>query len=323
MGIYLFTGKDESMVRTAVHDLVTQLVGDADPTLMVDDFDDPDYELAAVVDAAQTLPFLTPGRVVIARSLGRFTEAQVEPLLGYLTDPLPSTDVVLVGGGGQLPKVLSTAVTAAGGHQMKVDLPKPGERKLWVAERFAEFNLRLDTRAADRVAAWLGEDLGRLDGIIGTMVSIHGAGSKIRIDDVEPFLGEAGGVPPWDLTNAIDDGRTTESLALLERMLSAGERHPLQVMAILHQRYAKLARLDGADAATEAEVARIAGVKSGYQARRTLGTFNALGGDGVRRALELLAAADLDLRGASALDGAMVLEILVARLSRLRPATRR
>lgn len=323
MGVYLYTGKDESLLRTAVHDLVTQLVGDADRTLMVDDFDDPEYELPAVIDAAQTLPFLTPGRVVIARAIGRFNEGQIEPLLGYLANPLPTTELIVVGGGGTMPKSLAAAVTAAGGHQTEVGLPKTGERKLWVAERFAEFDLRIESRAAERVASWLGEDLGRLDGIIGTMVSIHGLGTKIGIDDVEPFLGEAGGIPPWELTNAIDAGRTTEALALLERMMSAGERHPLVVMAILHQHYTGLAKLDGAEVTTEADVARIARVKPGYPAKKKLGTFNALGSDGVRRAVDLLAAADLDLRGASALEPEMVMEILVARLSRLRPATRR
>jgi DNA polymerase-3 subunit delta len=39
----------------------------------------------------------------------------------------------------------------------------------------------------------------------------------------------------------------------------------------------------------------------------------------VRRAVGLLAAADLDLRGATDLDSEMVMEVLVARLSRLSP----
>ena len=69
MAIYLLTGDDESLVRTAVADLVHQLVGDGDRSMMVDEFDDDEYELRVVVDAAQTPPFLTDKRVVVARNI--------------------------------------------------------------------------------------------------------------------------------------------------------------------------------------------------------------------------------------------------------------
>ena len=37
---------------------------------MVDDFDGEEYELRSVVDAAQTAPFLTDTRIVVARGVG-------------------------------------------------------------------------------------------------------------------------------------------------------------------------------------------------------------------------------------------------------------
>ena len=61
---------DPDLVRTAVADLVHELVGDGDRSMMVDEFDDDEYELRLVVDAAQTPPFLTDKRVVVARDVG-------------------------------------------------------------------------------------------------------------------------------------------------------------------------------------------------------------------------------------------------------------
>jgi DNA polymerase-3 subunit delta len=136
-------------------------------------------------------------------------------------------------------------------------------------------------------------------------------------EQIEPFLGEAGGVPPWDLTDAIDGGRTSRALELLGRMLGAGERHPLQVMAILQGHYGKLATLDGRELRTEADAAAALGIKPGYPARKALEQARRLGGGSIRRAIDLLAAADLDLRGRRDLDSTLVIEILVARLSRL------
>ena len=48
-----------------------------------------------------------------------------------------------------------------------------------------------------------------------------GAG-PLEPDDIEPFLGEAGSVPPWELTDAIDEGRVAESVDKLRRMLGGG-----------------------------------------------------------------------------------------------------
>jgi DNA polymerase-3 subunit delta len=109
---------------------------------------------------------------------------------------------------------------------------------------------------------------------------------------------------------------------MMSRMINGGERHPLQIMAILHAHYVKLARLDGVDARGEADAARAMGIKPGFPAKKALGNYQRLGGAGVKRAIGLLAAADLDLRGATDLDPDIVMDVLVARLSRLAPARR-
>lgn len=318
MGVHLLTGDDESILRAKVHDLVGELVGDGDRSLMVEEYEGDEYELRVVVDAAQTMPFLTDRRIVVAREIGRFTADEVAPLLRYLESPLESTELVLVAGGGRLPKKLTDGVAAAGGRVIDTNPPrKASDRQGWVRARAEERGLRLDGQAASRIADQLGEDVGRLDGILGVLRSTYGEGAKLTTSDVEPFLGEGGGVPPWDFTDAIDAGDTSTALDLMNRMIHGGERHPLQVMAILHGHYAKLARLDGADARSDHEAAEAMGIKPGFPARKALGNYRRLGGGGVRRAIELLAKADLDLRGDTDLEPEMVMEILVARLSRL------
>lgn len=323
MAVHLITGDDESLVRSKAHDLVAQLVGDGDRSLMVDEFDGEEYEIRSVVDAAQTMPFLTDRRVVVARGVGRFGADEVSSLVGYLGDPLDSTHLVLIAGGGRLPKSLVDAVARSGGHVTDANPPrKAGDRPSWVRAEAEERGVRLDVPAAARIADQLGDDMGRLEGVIAVLRSTFGEGVKIGTADVEPFLGEAGGVPPWDFTDAIDAGQTAKALTMLRRMIHGGERHPLQVMAILHGHYTKLARLDGVDARTDTDAAVAMGIKAGYPAKKALTNYRRLGGSGVQRAIQLLADADLDLRGDTDLDAETVVEVLVARLSRLGPARR-
>ena len=318
MGIHLLTGDDESILRSKAHDLVAQLVGDGDRSLMVDEFDGEEYELREAVDAAQTMPFLTDKRVVVARGVGRFNTDDLAPLLGYLDNPLDSTDLVLIGGGGRLAKKLTDGVKASGGVVTSTSAPnRPKDRQMWVRTEAEERGVRLDGAAAARIADQLGEDVGRLDGILSVIASTYGEGVKISVGDVEPFLGEAGGVPPWDFTDAVDAGKTGQALSLMARMIHGGERHPLQIMAILHNHYAKLARLDGVEARSDADAAAAMGIKPGYPAKKALANYRRLAGGGVQRALALLAAADVDLRGETDLEPELVMEVLVARLSRL------
>ncbi|MEI7548661.1 MAG: DNA polymerase III subunit delta [Actinomycetota bacterium] len=324
MACFLITGDDESLMLSAIGDLVKKLVGDGDRTMMVDDFDGDDFEMRVVVDSAQTPPFLTDKRVVVARGVGRFNADEVAPLVAYLGDPLPSTDLVLVAGGGRVPKPLTDALKKAGGTTIDTAPPSRGrERSGWFDEQIRAAGLKLDGQAVQLLTTWLGEDAGRVQGILETLLATYGADTTLRIADVAPFLGDAGGVPPWDLTDAIDRGDTTLSLQLLQRMMRAGERHPLQVMSILHSHYTKLLALDGANARDEASAAAAMGIKPGFPARKAFDQYRKLGGGAVSRAIGLLAQADLDLRGAKEWPEELVMEVLVARLSRLAGPARR
>ena len=317
---HLITGDDESLVLSAIGELVKELVGDGDRSLMVDDFDGEEYELRSVVDAAQTAPFLTDRRVVVARGMGRFAVGDVAPLIAYLADPLPSTALVLVGGGGRLPKALTDALKQA--KATIVDTAPPSrahERSGWFEEQITAAGLRLDAQAVQLLTGWLGEDAGRLQGVIETLLAAFGGTTLLRSNDIEPFLGEAGGIPPWDLTDAIDSGDATKSLRALHRMIGAGDRHPLQVMSILHGHYVKLLALDGSGARDETSAAAAMGIKPGYPAKKALDHYRKIGGAQVNRAISLLAQADLDLRGAKEWPDELVMEVLVARLARLSP----
>lgn len=315
MTVQLIHGEDSGLLQSAVIDVVHELVGDGDRSLMVDEFDGEGYPIAGVVDAAQTPPFLSDRRVVVARDLEQFKAADLGPLVAYLADPLDSTDLVLVA--AKAPKALVDAVKAAGGLVTSTAAPAKKGRADWVEQHVEDAGLRLDAGAIHLLADWLGEDAGRLSGVLDTLESTFGTGRTLRPDDISPFLGEAGDVPPWDLTDAIDRGNASLAISLLHRMMHAGGRHPLQIMSILHNHYVRLLRLDGAGTRDPAAVSALLGTKPGYPTQKVMDLSRALGAGAAKRAIELLAQADLDLRGYRDWPDSLVMEVLVARLCRL------
>ena len=318
---YLVRGDDATLVSEAVKQLVHELVGDADIGLVVEDIggDDPETVIAATVDAAQTPPFLTDHRVVVLREVGRFKTDEVSPLVAYLDAPLESSTVVLVGGGGQISQKLSGAVKKVG-HIVDAGVPRQRQqREAWWADRMRSASVKLDKDAAALVAGHLGEDVGRLGALLEVLEAVHGEGAHLTEDDVSPFLGEAGGVAPWDLTDAIDAGRISDAIDLVRRMMAGGGRHPLQILATLHGHVSRLLRLDGAGLRDKREAAQALGLdaKQEWRAERLLGHVRRMGSERIADAVRLLAQADLDLKGAREIPPEAVMEILVARLARL------
>lgn len=313
---YLVRGQDEVAVGDAVRSLVAELVGDRDASLVVEDLNGDDYELRAVVDAAQTPPFLGDRRVVLARGVGRFSTADVAPLVAYLGDPLPTTALVLVGGGGQLARSLVDGVRKVG-HVVDADVPGGRGRSAWLAARLKDGPVKLDAAAAGLVGEHLGEDLSRLPNILETLASAYGNGARLGVEEVGPFLGQAGSVAPWELTDAIDRGETTVALDTLRRMLTAGGRHPLVIMATLHNHYARMLRLDGAQEVTDerSAAATLGLTGSTFPARKALLQSKKLGSAGIARAIVLLADADLAIKGTIDWPQELILEVLVARLA--------
>ncbi len=289
---------------------------------LVDLFGD-EGDVARAVESASTPPMFSSRRVVVLRDVGRFAADEVEPLLDYLAGPSPDTTLIVVGGGGTVPKKLVDALKRCG---EVIDSAVPGgkARQGWLVDRLADAPVRLEQRAAMHLGEHLGEDLGRIDQILAVLAAVYGEGARVTTDQLEPFLGAAGASAPWDLTDAIDNGDVARALGQLRRLVASGERHPLQVMATLQLHYGRMLRLDGARISDERAAADALGITgSTFPAKKALTQAQRLGHGGITKAITLLAEADLDLRGRRDIPGPIVLEVLIARLARLRPPASR
>lgn len=311
---YLVAGDDESLVRDAARDLLAELAGEGPAGLVAEEFPAGE-DVSGLLDALVTPPFLADRRVVVARDVGSLTVEGAARVAEALADPLPTTTAVLVGGGGRTSSKLVDAVKKVG-RVVDAGVPSGRARAAWLADRLRSAPVALDAAAAARLAAHLGDDLGRLGALLGAVAATYGEGARVGVAELEPFLGEAGAVAPWDLTDAIDRGDAEAALVALHRLLGAGERHPLQVMATLSRHFGAVLRLSGSGAKDSAAAARLTGLAA-FPAKKALDQARRLGPAGVARAVALLGDADLDLRGASPWPPELVAEVLVARLCRL------
>jgi DNA polymerase III delta subunit len=267
---------------------------------------------------------MTATRVVAVRDIGHLAAAQAQWIARWIEDPLPGVHLVLVAGGGRTPAALDKACKA----HAEIAKPATEETSAVLDLELRGAHLRLAPDAVARVTAHLGEDAGRVPELVELWASAYGDDAVLDLDDVEQYLGELGTAGPFELANAIDRGDVPRALEVLHRFLTATSgksmkpMHPMQVVAMLSGHYRRLLALDDPAIATKEQAGEVLGQKPAA-ARFRLDAARNLGTGGLREAFRLLAQAELDLRGETALDERTVTEVLVARLAALsRRATR-
>jgi DNA polymerase-3 subunit delta len=335
MSVHLVKGADPILRDDATEQLVGELLAGQDRSLAVEEFTIPgrvateaeeggaEARLAAVdavLNAVFTLPFMTERRVVVVREVGNLTKDEAAPLVAYFQDPTPSTELVLVAGGGTIAKSLDDAVKQTG----SVHAPSSEKAVDVLSSELDAAGLHLRADAAAAIVAHVGGDAGLLPSIVETLAAAFGAGADLSLDDVTPYVGSEGKIPTWDLTNALENGDIPGSLEVLRRLLTVTSptqpkpMHPLQVLAMLHGHYRRLLRLDDpAITSNEQAAAALGGRTNPRSAGFRLRQARTLGTDGLRQAFDHLARADVDLKGGRAIPPEAVMEVLVARLAQI------
>ncbi len=319
---YLVQGGDASLRDRAVQRLVDELLEGQDRTLALEDHaltDDDTEAFAAVTNALQSPPFMTAYRVVVVRDIGQASTEQAQWLAGWIAEPLDSARLVLVVGEGRTPAPIDKAVKAHG------EVVKPVTEKTadLLSGELKGAKVKLAPAASQAVVDHFGEDAGRVPELVALLGSTYGEGATLDLADVEVYLGDVGTAGNFDLTNAIDKGDVAGALDTLNRMLSATSAqqqkpvHPMQIMGMLSSSYRKLLRLDDPAIVTKEQAALALDMKSVAGARFRLDAAKRLGTPGLKEAIDLLARAELDLRGEGGLDERTVIEVLVARLAAL------
>ncbi len=326
-------GTDATMVYDTVRTVVEGALGDLDPTVALEDFTARDSSTgesstARLLDALYTPAMLVERRVVVVRDAQYLTADEVKALLGWMSSPTPETVLVAAVVGAKSNKLVKAADDV-------VDVNvgnRQADRLEFVASKFAQYRVSVDRSVVSAVLDRVGDDLARVDSLARTLRAIYGT-SPLTIAHIEPYLGDPGGVPEWDLTDAIDAGDASRAITVARRMLDSKGRAGLQIVNLLQRHFLRLARLSGAPIRNADEAATLLGIKS-FPAGKALAAARRLGDVRVVEAIRLITRADLDLKGgvtfgssddATAADvtDLMVIEVLVARLARLTASARR
>jgi DNA polymerase-3 subunit delta len=323
------------MVYDALHNVIDSALGELDPSFALQDFTAKDVTTSGVesvvprvLEALNTPPFLVERRVVVVRDAQSLVAEEIGALSDWMSAPAPGIVLVLAIVGTKTHKLVK-----ASSEVIEVNVgSRSSERVSFVETKLAEYRVGVDHATAQRIAEQVGDDVARVDALARSLQAIYGS-APLNFSHIEPYLGDAGDVPEWDLTDAIDRGDSTRSIVVARRILDSKGRAGLQIVNMLQRHYLRMARLEGSGARGADEAAALLGIKS-FPAGKSLQMSQRLGAARISTAVHWITEADAALKGAVSYGGKdlntdmdatelTVIEILVARLARMTLGTRR
>jgi DNA polymerase-3 subunit delta len=328
-------GTDATMVYDAVHNTVATALGDLDPSFALQDFTAKDVTLTSgesalprIMEALNTPPFLVERRVVVVRDAQLLVANEVAELTAWMAQPAPGAVLIVAVVGAKSNKLVKAAQEV-----LEVNVgSRIADRVAFVKSKMDEYGVVIDHATAQKVAEQVGDDVARIDALARTLQSIYGT-APLVFARVEPYLGDAGDVPVWDLTDAIDAGDATKAIVVARRMLESRKRAGLQIVSMLQRHYLNMSALEGSEARNKEEAAALLGVNA-FPAGKSLQMSERLGAERLTTAVHWITEADLALKGGVSYGGKdldsdldvtelTVIEVLVARLARLSFGARR
>ena len=220
--LYLIYGSEELLLQRAVKRLRDRLAAVADVDFNLETFSGESATADDIVNAANTLPFLSERRLVIVSDVDRLDAAAIESLTTYAKDPAPSTCLVLVARKIAKNSKLYRAVVA-GGVVYEYAAPKRSEYSGEVVRLLRDRGKRIEPRAAQALVDLVGRDLLRLDTEADKLTAYAGESGEVTLADVRA-VGSAGpSATIFELADAVGSRDTAAALGLLRGILADGE----------------------------------------------------------------------------------------------------
>ena len=275
----------------------------------------PEATAQAVLAQCAQFPMMAERRLVIVRGFEKLDgNAAFE---AYAKTPNSTAVVLLLC--HRKPDVRRNPFAALRKHAVWSNFEPLRDRHVpgWVEQRFRDEHIATESGTAQALAELSGPDLRSLASEVDKLVTYVGDRGRVTRDDVLRAGGHSAEQNPFALQAALGRGDVPSALAIADGLLAlAGNRRTeaIRIVALLSAYVTKLWKLTGCLSAgvPEREWPGQIGV-SPYFIRDYVPPARQYGLGGIRRALDALLAADLELKGGSQREPRLTLTLALRR----------
>ncbi len=222
--LYLFFGEEEFLIQEALDRIIRMAVEPAGRDFNFNVIYCRDTSASDIVSLAQTLPFLSEKRLVIAKEIDAFKAADLDTLLPYLNDPSPSTCLVMISNAGRYEKKAVISAVEAHGAVVRFYPLREHEFPGWIEAWCRARSLSVQRDAAQYLYQVIGGDLQKIANELQKVEIFIGDRKNITYEDVKTVVGDFREYTPFDLAAAVGQKNREKALMILSRLLQEGEQ---------------------------------------------------------------------------------------------------
>jgi DNA polymerase-3 subunit delta len=312
--IYVLYGDEPFLKRQVLAALRALVCGGADDSFSTSTHPGDKATFAAIHDELETLPFLSPRRLVIVENAEPFVTRYRATLEKYVAAPAATGVLVLDVPSWPSNTRLAKLIPDSGSLSCKAPTAArlPEWCVQWAANRHGK---QLATAAARLLVDLVGADMGLLDQELAKLAVYVGDANRIDTKDVDALVGNSRAENTWKIFDLIGAGNSGEALTLLDRLLDQGE-DPMRLLGAFSLQLRRLAQAarGSAQGKTLSAALEDAGVPP-FALRAAEQQLRHLGRARANRLYDWLLETDLGLKGSSQLPPRTLLEQLVVRLA--------
>jgi DNA polymerase III subunit delta len=226
-------GEESLLIDEAVRQIEALVLDPAVREFNRDFFYGDEAEPQAIVNAAQTLPWLAAQRLVVVRGTEALPRAADAALVTYCKQPSSSTCLIFMAQRLEGSRALfSTLAKLPWAVRFKRLLPR--ELSTWVEQRVAAGNCKITPDAVMALIETTGNDLRMLASEIDKLVVFVGPAQTIDVGNLEAVSADVRETSAFELARLLSAGDLAGAIRAWEKFSASGEYPGLALGALIH-----------------------------------------------------------------------------------------
>ena len=234
---YLLHGEEPYLIRHFADRFLSLLDG-ADPLMNQDTFEGKDFDTAALINAANTLPFFSAYRLVFVKDSGLFAPGRkdaTDEVAAYLPQLPPSTVLVFCEDAPDKRNRLFKAIAQAGGAE-ECNIPSENELVRWLTNVFKKKGKSIAPETARLMLATIPKGMDAAYKEADKLGGFLGDRTHVTDEDIHTMCTKSLESRIFALVGALCNGQVEKALVQYRQMLVLKEQ-PLMVLTMIARQF--------------------------------------------------------------------------------------
>ncbi len=236
--LLLLYGDEPYFVEESVKLVCDAAVAAENRDFNLNHFQGRDLKISELIEQVQTFPVFAPRRLILLKNVEEASADDLELLIPYLEDPVPETILLITGGKIDTRRKFFKKFKQCG-EVLEFKRVYDNQLPALVRDLARDLGVTFTGAALQLFCKRVGTNLIETRGELDKLISYLGGRSLIEEKDVSAIVSDTRVESIFDLTDALGEGKWSESLRLLNRLLDEGQA-PLMVLAMLTRHFRQL-----------------------------------------------------------------------------------